>query len=238
MGQNVVYKITRTDGLEYIGITNKMKTRMYYHKKSARFSKGISNIQILRECTTYQEAELLEESFISLYDTYHNGLNITIDGKGKNGKEVKFNTLGHVYSEESRKKMRESSKKRFERMIPGSLKGRKHSNKTKKNLSDKRKGISWGPRTIPMETIMLIRKEYKNRSRIFDLDFIKDNTKLSDHDKIGNIPLEQLRMKSGHQLTYIRLLSIYYATKLNMTRIHISNILKEKSYVTKHCSEL
>ena len=86
----VVYKITRVDGLEYIGITCNAKHRFACHRKSERFRVGIQQIEILKECNDYDEAEELEEYYITLYNTFEKGLNVTSNGKGKN-KSNKFN---------------------------------------------------------------------------------------------------------------------------------------------------
>jgi hypothetical protein len=96
--------ITRSDGLSYIGITTNVNRRISEHRRSARFQAGIDTVKILAECESYDEAERLEESFITQYDTFRSGLNVTPHGKGKHGPEVKFNTLGYVYTESSRKK--------------------------------------------------------------------------------------------------------------------------------------
>ena len=109
----IVYIITRSDGLQYVGITVNLNTRMKSHMRSSRFSQGIESIEILYE-GTYSEASDLEEYFIQKYDTYKSGLNLTSSGKGKNDTE-KFNTYGHKYSLKSRKKMSDSAKVRVAR---------------------------------------------------------------------------------------------------------------------------
>lgn len=104
-----VYKITRNDDLEYIGITTNLKVRINQHKRSARFSIGIKNVEILYE-DDYQYCEDAEEIYITIFDTYKNGLNTTSHGKGNHYDSSRFNTLGYVYSIESREKMRNAKK--------------------------------------------------------------------------------------------------------------------------------
>jgi predicted GIY-YIG superfamily endonuclease len=78
MAKAYVYKITRVDNLEYIGITVNCKKRFSDHSRSERFSLGIKNVEILKECDSYEEAEELEEYYISLYDTFNSGLNLSL----------------------------------------------------------------------------------------------------------------------------------------------------------------
>ena len=133
-----VYKITREDGLEYIGITNRLKKRLNEHKNSKRFAAlKIQTVEILFE-GEYEECERLEESFIIKFNTFYNGLNMTNKGKGKSDTE-KFNTLGYKFSDESRRKMSASSKLRGPRPT-----GYKHAQETKDNWSKLRKGKSMG----------------------------------------------------------------------------------------------
>lgn len=105
--QIIVYKLTRTDGLEYIGITNNLRDRYNAHAMSARFSIGIIETCILHECETYKEAEDLEPYYIEKFNTWKNGLNLTRDGKGLNG-NCEFNTFGFKFSSLSRQKMSEA----------------------------------------------------------------------------------------------------------------------------------
>lgn len=78
-----IYMITHVDGLKYVGITTDMDRRIKEHIKTKRFDIGIRSYDVLAECTTYSEAESLEEEFIDVYDTYANGLNMTRTGKTK-----------------------------------------------------------------------------------------------------------------------------------------------------------
>lgn len=116
MKKSYVYMITRIDGLKYIGMTLHPNKRLREHKKTKRFEMGIDGFEILFETHSYEECEKMEEHFISLHDTYHNGLNTTYDGKGKinNNTELpKYNTLGFKFSDESRQKMSENKKGKY-----------------------------------------------------------------------------------------------------------------------------
>ena len=134
-----VYKITRNDDLEYIGITTNLNDRIYRHSKSKRFKEGIKTVEVLEDFSTYQEAELKEEFYIQKYNTYRYGLNITPDGKGKN-KDTKFSTFGMKHSSETKKKIGLRTKNR-----PNGMLGKKHSKSTKESWSKLRKGKVWGP---------------------------------------------------------------------------------------------
>lgn len=145
----VIYKITREDGLSYIGITSNLKKRLSGHRRSSRFAQlKISTVEVLFD-GDYEECEALEESFIAQYDTFNNGLNLTSKGKGKSESQ-KFNTRGYRFSADSRMKMSESQKKRKDR-----VRGYKHSIETRKNWSLKRKGKVWGPVKIDRNIVTL-----------------------------------------------------------------------------------
>lgn len=167
-----VYKITREDGLQYIGITKRLTTRINQHSKSKRFSKlKISHFSILKECDLYEEAEKLEEYYIKFYDTYKNGLNVTFNGKGKN-KNCKFNTLGFVYSEKSREKMKLnhwSKTKSYDQT------GRKFSETSINKMSITRKGKCWRKKKISNEDMNQIIMAYANDSILLNQEnFISD----------------------------------------------------------------
>lgn len=138
----VVYKLTRDDGLEYIGITIRLKDRVRDHEKSPRFSVNkLERVEVLYE-GEYEECSRLEEVFIEKYNTYHTGLNCTRRGKGISECD-KFNTKGFVYSSESRRKMSESAKRRTDR-----LRGFHHSTETREHWSNVRRGICFGKKKL------------------------------------------------------------------------------------------
>lgn len=144
----VIYKLTREDGLGYIGITTNLGKRLSSHRRSKRFSElKIQSTDILFE-GTYEECDALEEKYIQEHDTFKNGLNLTNKGKGKNDTD-KFNTYGYKYSEESKKKMSESAKSRTDRPT-----GYSHSDETKKKWSELRKGKVWGPTKLDKDQII------------------------------------------------------------------------------------
>ncbi len=139
-GKGVVYMLTRADGLKYIGITKNLKGRINQHSKSSRFSQyQLIDYKILYT-GYYKDCERLEEYYIKKYNTYKNGLNMTESGKGKN-KDCTFSTLGYKFSEESKKKMSDSHKKRIEKEGVGFRKGKfKHSKEAREKMSRDRKG--------------------------------------------------------------------------------------------------
>ena len=64
--QGVIYRVTRTDGLTYIGITVDYKKRMRDHGRSARFAAGIESHEVLF-AGPYSECERLEAFFIARF---------------------------------------------------------------------------------------------------------------------------------------------------------------------------
>lgn len=181
-----IYKLTRSDGLEYIGITKNLRKRLNAHKNSRRFrDRSIVSCEVLFE-GTYEECDLLEESYIEKHGTYKNGLNMTSKGKGKGKNEdCKFNTLGYKFSEESRKRMSESSKKRTYR-----ARGYKHSTTTKSRWSEIRKGRVWGPVKIDSERLI-------SEWNLF-------SPTLSDMEHMLSTKDGELYFKNGRKFSYTR----------------------------------
>lgn len=113
--KSVVYLLTRKSDLkQYVGITlaRRLKQRMGDHKRSKRFIGHEFYIQVLEESVDRSYIESKESYYIVAYDTFNNGLNDTETGKGCGHSSPKFNTLGYIFSDKSRKKMSESAKKR------------------------------------------------------------------------------------------------------------------------------
>lgn len=136
----LVYKIIRDDGKIYIGTTikDRVNNRISQHKNSNRFKGHRFSFEILEESTSKQYIDLKEVHYINMFDTLKSGLNRSINGKG-NHLAPSFTTLGYKYSEESKKRMSESAKKRIDR-LGTSWAGKKQSPETLKKLSEKRRG--------------------------------------------------------------------------------------------------
>lgn len=105
----ILYIITRSDNLKYIGTTNniRFKNRMSAHRNSKRFKNFQFDVDILISTYDKKYIEQMESYYIQYYDTFNNGLNESIDGKG-NHLASNFTTLGFKFSIESRNKMSKS----------------------------------------------------------------------------------------------------------------------------------
>ena len=222
-----VYKITRNDDLAYIGITVNPKARFESHKKSPRFEAGIKKIEILEKCESYELAEVLEEKYISEYDTYYNGLNLTIDGKGKN-KDSKFNTLGYKFSEKSKRKMSESAKKRGP-----NRKEVIHSESTKARWSEIRKGKSYGPTKLTEKDWLEIYDLYVNDKIQFEKSFVLKFVKKSQKEYYDSLNFSELRGGNGKPLTKETLYSNYFAEKYNVSQQAIRLILRKNGIMAE-----
>lgn len=173
----VVYKITRDDGQLYIGTTlkHRIKNRISQHKSTQRFKGHDFSFEILEESTSKEYIDMKEVYYINKFDTYKNGLNTSLDGKG-NHNAPSFTTLGHKYSEKSRKKMSESAKKRVARIgIP--YKGKTHSQETRAHWSTIRKGRVFQYK-IPQETYDQIRLEFEQTKHTYTIKVSKNGRKL------------------------------------------------------------
>ena len=97
-GNFLVYKLTRSDGLEYIGTTNDLNRRLARHAKSRRFGdQPIVCVQILSFRLNQDRALEEETRFIDRYNTFNAGLNNTPDGSGNQHAHGKLNTKGMSY---------------------------------------------------------------------------------------------------------------------------------------------
>ena len=155
--QGVIYRVTRADGLSYIGNTLDYKKRMRDHAKTARFANGIASHEILFT-GPYSECERLEEFFIDMYDTWKSGLNVTNDGKGKNP-NTRFNTFGMPCLPETREKISSANKGRR-----SGLPGPKHSDEQKKKWSRMRSGRVWGRQVLTESVVREIASAFDSFS--------------------------------------------------------------------------
>lgn len=230
-----VYKITRMDGQEYIGITSYLKRRMAYHEKSERFNEGIFYIEILNICDTYEQAGALEEKYIREYDTFYNGLNNTINGKG-NHVSLKFTTFGYKYSEESRQKMKDShwTKKGF---VNG-MKGKSHSECIKESWSKKRKNICWGPRKIDVENAKEILNMFENNTIQFSNDYYAKFVKKTQKEDVlnGKLNFEDMISQNGKPLKLETLYCYWFSEKYHVTPQAIRRILSGKIKFSEDCN--
>ena len=106
-----VYVIERDDGLKYVGKTylEKLKTRMYYHKKSKRFKDHEITCTVLFSSDSHEEVLEKETYYVESLDTFHHGLNKTKDGKAMNTNSYRFTTLGFHMAEETKELIKQKS---------------------------------------------------------------------------------------------------------------------------------
>lgn len=230
-----VYKLTRSDGFEYIGITKNFNKRVKQHSKSSRFKQGIVNKEILYTCISRDHAEYMERYYIEVYDTFYNGLNNTVDG-GYSRKGSNVSTNGYVYSETSRKRMVENHWSKTGKYYP---KGIKHSEETKKLFSKIRKGkVHSSKYKFTKEFIEKLINEYNSKSRnidpIFVLDRIKKSqlTYVNEENVIEYLLSCKLITKGGQVLTYHNIYCKHVADEVGCTPVHISNIINGKTLYT------
>lgn len=140
-----------------------MKQRMGDHKRSRRFRNDEFTIKILEKSNDRQHINEREEYWIKKLDTFNNGLNESWSGKGYGHNSSNFTTEGYIYSEESRKKMSESAKKRgggSEQMRQLSLNQWKNP-EIRKHHSEIRKGKRLRKPKLSDEKVSEIRNHYE-----------------------------------------------------------------------------
>ena len=139
-----VYCHTTPSGKRYIGITSKKPEKRWHngrgYKEGSAFRSAIdkygwNDIQhnIVSTDLTEKEAKWLENYLICYYWTFvgfkdSKGYNMTLGGEG---------SLGHVPTEESRRKNSEAHKGQI-----SGMKGKHHTKETKEKMSESSKGIT------------------------------------------------------------------------------------------------
>jgi group I intron endonuclease len=129
----IIYKATSPSGKIYIGQTRqsvgRRKARHYYEAASGRISKLCSAIrkygkdirwEVVCKDIPLEELDAAEQLYILIYDSYINGYNMTIGGQNP------------PLTKEIKKKLSKTSR------------GRKHSEETKKKMSNAHKGMHIG----------------------------------------------------------------------------------------------
>lgn len=204
----LVYKITREDNQSYIGMTydSGLRSRIYAHKKSSRFKGYKYEIEILEENPDFEYICDREEYFITLYNTYNNGLNETPDGKGLQDYRY-FTTKGYKFSEESKKKMSIKAKQRLER-DGNPFKGKHHTEQTKEKLRQKRLGKIY--------THKLSEEEVKEIIKLFNLK--------EEFEQVGKPG------RNGKIITYERAFALKYCKQFNVTKENIERIIRGSSW--------
>lgn len=235
--KTVVYKLIREDNQIYIGISVNFNARLNAHRKSKRFSElKIKEYEILYECDTYEEAELLEEKMIKKYDSFYNGLNESVNGKG-NHLSPNFNTLGHKFSEESKEKMRKNNWSK--RGYKNGMSGKNHSQETIEKIKKSQTGIYRKERKISIEYINEIMNCYKNNKIDFknEKHILKKLVKKTHQHLIDdpNTDMYSLICSNGKKLTPKILYSHYFAEKFNVTPSAIRKIIKNDG---KHAKDI
>lgn len=140
-----------------------MKQRMGDHKRSKRFRDDEFTIEILEKSTDREYINEREEYWIQKLDTYKNGLNESWSGKGYGHNSSNFTTQGYIFSEESRKKMSESAKKRCDSNKMREIsKSQWDDPEIRKHHSEIRKGKRLRKPKISDEVVAEIRNHYEN----------------------------------------------------------------------------
>jgi group I intron endonuclease len=198
-----IYKVTSPNNEIYIGQTINIRKRKYSYKKE-QFKKQtklwrncsfynwnpIDTFEVIDECLCGEDKTNLNEKeiyWISYYDSYKNGLNCTIGGKGQTGKiwtkeererqrEItlcngtafkigNLSTLGTKASDETKKRISESNKSTYEKGRVAWNKGQETPIEVKEKISDSVKGDKNGfyGKKHSSETIEILKEKLTGR---------------------------------------------------------------------------
>jgi group I intron endonuclease len=159
----VIYKITSPNNKIYIGqtINFKNRCRKYKYNEFKRQIKlwnncvkykwnPIETIEIIEVCLI-NDLDKREIDWINKYDSYYNGLNSDLGGKGRRGykhsdetkEKLRKINFGKKHTEESKMKISQSSKNMSEETrekIRNKSKGRRHTEETKLMIGNLNRG--------------------------------------------------------------------------------------------------
>lgn len=222
-----VYKITRLDGLEYVGTTINPNKRLKEHLRTNRFKSGVSKFEIIDQTDDYQEALKLEESYITKFDTYHNGLNLTPNG-GKLKDDGKFNTFGMKFEDVSKEKMRTNH---WSKTGSYDQSGRKLSDETKNKIRSKQLGKchNVNQRRLTNDNIEYILKVYANDMVQFTPDYIRKFVTISQKPIVEALSFNELKAQNGKPITREKLYSEYFAELFKVNPNTIRAVINGKN---------
>ena len=213
MKKTYVYKITRSDQKSYIGTTTNVKKRFKDHSLTERFKHFDLQFEILKEFDNYEEALNFEELMIEKFDTFYNGLNLSKNGRG-NHLCKNFTTYGLKFSEETKKKIGESSKNR--NAINKAL-------KKISNYSDEEKKQFY-KKIEEKKNQIFLKRGFKQRK--FDSEIIKNFLYEFKNFKLQDCNLKF--RKNGKHVTAERIFCEYFGKKNNLNPTYLYKILKGK----------
>lgn len=205
---HILYLITRDDDQKYIGITidYRLKNRMAQHKISPRFQMHSFVYDILLQDTSREIIENAEIDAIQKYDTFRNGLNSTIGGKGYNHNSLKFNTIGYKFSDASKARMSKAAK---ERALREGFDVRSKRSKSIWSDSDRRKKMSD------------IRK-----GKVSHFKLTVDD-KVSIKNQFSKFTFDPIKSRNGQLLTRLRAFANEKSKQFNVTPQTIYGIINK-----------
>lgn len=236
MSNIVSYMLTDINNKRYIGITLDFKRRLLAHKKTERFKDGVNTYEILKEYTSYEEAELDEPLLIKKYDTFNNGLNLSINGKG-NHLSGNFTTRNYKFTDSQRQNMKDSHWSKNPN-IDTSWLYEKHTEESKANISKGRSGIvSEKHCKLTLDTRLQMHNDYNENNIQFSVDFIKLYTKKTQQHLVYDSKITDLISKNGKPLTLLVLYKHYFSQKYNISAVQAHNICMGKFIKDKNAYE-
>lgn len=147
---------------------------MYDHSIGEVFKDDEFNIEILGSYDTRAECEERESYFVESLNTYLDGLNKSKYGKGHNHESPNFTTLNYKYSDESKRKMSDSAKKRalregFEIRSEASKKSWSNGGEAyRQHMSDVRKGRRLRKPKLSDNQVADIRAKWIEEMKLFE----------------------------------------------------------------------
>lgn len=217
----LVYKLVRSDDKIYIGttISKTLSKRLSQHRNSDRFKKyTIKDYSILYETENLNDLYQHEEYFIKIYNSYYDGLNKTINGRG-NHLSPKFTTLNFKFSENSKQKM----KKAKVNWNPYWTRGKKFKKKNSyigKRFSSK----------LNEKDVNIIKEKFKTFS--FSKDIVIKYIKKTQINSFMNdeIDISKLIFKNGKPISFARIFAHEICNEYNVSVVCIFNILNNNNW--------
>lgn len=152
-----IYKLTSPSGKVYIGKTSKgIDIRLQQHLNEARTRKDTQlhralrkyekmdnwDISIIDSAETNEEANFLESHYITVFDTYKNGYNMTFGGDGVDSETASM-VRKRYFNTPDGKEWKKILSQKWKEQNPGDWTGKKHTEESRKKMSDSKLGKKW-----------------------------------------------------------------------------------------------
>lgn len=227
-----IYKFTSPSNKSYIGLTRDVKRRIAEHKRASLTSQrkfytairkyGFDSFDfvVLEEVESNSIEELhsllceKEKYYISLYDTFYNGYNLTEGGGGTAGL---FAELNPFY----KRKHTEETKKKISKAHKGKKLSQQHKEKIAKSTKEALKNLS-------EEKKIKIKTSYKHRKSVVCIETNKIYNSITECAEKLDISRSEIRLVCEGKRISAKNMTFRYVVNGVIQHIQVENKAKRK----------